>query len=89
MKRSAASPGGSGWHGGAGYDSGFIVVANQEAQGHMEKTCEMTDARKIVAKFNFWQDPAMAERLAREADIDFVLGPAIQGACLSYLIDQG
>jgi D-3-phosphoglycerate dehydrogenase len=72
MKRSAASPGGSGWHGGAGYDSGFIVVANQEAQGHMEKTCEMTDARKIVAKFNFWQDPAMAERLAREADIDFV-----------------
>lgn len=29
-------------------------------------------ARKTVVKFDFWQDPAMAERFAREPDIDFL-----------------
>ena len=32
----------------------------------------MPDARKTVVKFNFWQDPAMAERFALEDDIDFL-----------------
>ncbi len=32
----------------------------------------MIPGRKTVVKFDFWQDPAMAERLAREPDIDFL-----------------
>src|SRR3712207_9124437 len=30
----------------------------------------MAERRKVVARFNFHYDPAMAERLAREADIE-------------------